>query len=80
MKPLFMSTIVHNFFPTALFRFGKEVKLPSLPEMVFPGNSLKLEHESGCVLEFVALEALKLVENTREPIKVPVAEEWSKSQ
>ena len=57
-------------------RFDREVELPSLPEMVFPGNSLKLEHESGCVLEFVALDALKLVENTHDPLKVPVAEEW----
>lgn len=56
------------------------MNLPSLPEMVFPGNSLRLEHEVGCVLEFVSLDALKLVDNTREPLKVPVAEEWSKAQ
>ena len=61
-------------------RFSKDIELPSLPEMVFPGNSLRLEHENGCVLEFLTLEALKLVENTREPLKVPVAEDWSKSQ
>ena len=69
-----------QLFPLLHTRFGQEVKLPSLPEMVFPGNSLKLEHESGCVLEFLALDALKLVENTHDPIKVPVAEEWSRSQ
>lgn len=63
-----------------LTRFSNDVKLPSLPEMVFPGNSLQLEHESGCMLEFLALDALKLVEHTHDPLKVPVAEEWSKSQ
>jgi type 2A phosphatase activator TIP41 len=66
---------------TILNRFSHDVELPSLPEMVFPGNSLQLEHaESGCVLEFLALEALKLVENTHDPLKVPVAEEWSRTQ
>ena len=48
--------------------------------MVFPGNSLRLEHETGCVLEFVSLDALKLVDSTCDPLKVPVAEEWSKTQ
>ena len=66
---------------TILHRFSQDVELPSLPEMVFPGNSLRLEHsESSCVLEFLALEALKLVENTHDPLKVPVAEEWSRTQ
>lgn len=48
--------------------------------MVFPESTLELEHESGCVLEFVTLDALKLVNATQEPLKVAAAEEWSKTR
>lgn len=60
-------------------RFDQELQLP-LPEMVFPENNLKLEHESGLVLEFLALDALRLVNSSEDPLKVAVAEEWCKQQ
>lgn len=48
--------------------------------MVFPESMLKLEHESGCVLEFVSLDALKLVNATQETLKVAAAKDWSKTR
>jgi len=48
--------------------------------MVFPESFLRLEHVSGVVLEFQALEALKLVNDTEEPIKIAAAEEWGKQR
>ena len=79
---------VHNsgiaLFPLRLyahwFRFARELALPALPEMVFPSNSLRLEHEAGCTLEFTALEALRRVDAQHDSLKVAVAEEWSRTQ
>ena len=56
------------------------MELPSLPEMVFPRSTLRLEHESGAVLEFLALEALKLVNPSEDLLKVAVAEEWTRQR
>ena len=63
-------------------RFEKELSLPSLPEMVFPESGLRLEHESGGVLEFLSLEALKLVNSTELPptLKVATADQWSQQR
>lgn len=61
-------------------RFGRELSLPSLPEMVFPRNCLRVVHASGCALEFCALEALRLVDCHQEPLKVAAAEEWGRSR
>ena len=65
---------------TCVHRFEQELDLPSLPEMVFPESRLRLEHESGAVLEFIALEALKLVNPSEDPLKVAVAEEWTRQR
>ncbi len=48
--------------------------------MVFPASSLRLEHESGVVLEFLALDALKRVNPSEDPLKVAMAEEWTKQR
>lgn len=61
-------------------RFASELSLPSLPEMVFPSNSLRVEHSSGCGLVFTALDGLKMVDATQDPLKVAVAEAWSKTR
>ena len=60
-------------------RFGQEIDIP-LPEMVFPESNLRLEHESGAVLEFLSLDALKQVNSAEDPLKVAVAEEWAKQR
>ena len=62
-------------------RFEQDLELPSLPEMVFPGSSLRLEHmESGMVLEFLALDALRPVNAKEDLLKVAAAEEWSRQR
>ena len=48
--------------------------------MVFPETTLELEHESGCVLSFVTLDALKPIDTTQEPLKVATAENWVKTR
>lgn len=48
--------------------------------MVFPESILELDHESGVVLSFVTLDALKLINSTEEPLKVAAAENWVKTR
>lgn len=64
----------------ALERFTKELKLPSLPEMVFGDNCLRIEHAAGFGIEFNALDALQLVDSERDLMKVAYADEWQKSR
>ena len=59
--------------------FNQGLDLPSLPEMVFPETTLELEHESGCVLSFVTLDALKPIDTTQEPLKVAASENFVKT-
>ena len=48
--------------------------------MVFPDSWLRLDHETGCGLGFYALDALRRVDATRDPLKVAAAEEWGKTR
>ncbi|XP_005090053.1 TIP41-like protein [Aplysia californica] len=57
-------------------KFDKEMQLPQLPEMVFAENFLRVQHESGCGLEFNALDALRLVDAHSDPVKVAASKEW----
>ncbi|XP_046848958.1 TIP41-like protein [Xenia sp. Carnegie-2017] len=61
-------------------RFTAELKLPSLPEMVFGDNCLCVQHQSGFGLEFNALDALRLVNSEQDLLKVACAEDWQKSR
>lgn len=60
----------HSFLP----------QLHNLPDMLFNNNLLKLEHYSGVGIEFTALEALKLVEETKDPLQVAVAGGWQSAR
>ncbi|PAA69216.1 hypothetical protein BOX15_Mlig001131g2, partial [Macrostomum lignano] len=54
-----------------------ELELPALPDMVFDRNCLRLEHiESGCSLEFNALDALRRVDAHSSSLKLAVSEQW----
>lgn len=57
-------------------RISSELELPSLPEMVFGDNMLQIEHSAEFGIQFNALDALKLVDNKHDLMKVAVAEEW----
>lgn len=58
----------------------KELELPHLPEMVFPNNRLMLYHKSGVKIEFDALEALKLVSNGKNAVKVACSDSWKETR
>lgn len=49
--------------------------------MVFPQNILRLQHKSGCSIEFNALEALRQVKKTREEsFTIASAQAWRKAR
>lgn len=64
------------YFFVLLYRISAELELPSLPEMVFGDNVLQIDHAAGFGIQFNALDALKLVDNRHDLMKVAVAEEW----
>ena len=57
-------------------RISAELELPSLPEMLFGDNILEIDHVAGFGIQFNALDALRLVDNKHDLMKVAVAEEW----
>ena len=61
-------------------RFEKFLELPALPEMVFGDNKLTLRHCDGYGITFETLDALKLVNNHCDLLKVADAEEWAKTR
>lgn len=63
-----------------IFRYEQELRLPQLPEMVFAENCLKIYHQSGCGIDFNALDALRLVDASTDLIKVAASEEWQNAR
>lgn len=63
---------------TSSYNFALE--LPHLPDMVFHQNTLTLEHDSGAVLSFNPLEALKKVRNEKLDLRVSCSDEWRESR
>ena len=61
-------------------RFEKFLELPALPEMVFGDNKLTIRHCDGFGIAFDTLEALKMVNNHCDLLKVADAEEWAKAR
>ncbi|POI30362.1 hypothetical protein CIB84_005889 [Bambusicola thoracicus] len=61
-------------------RLAEELHMPSLPEMMFGDNILRIQHERGFGIEFNATDALKCVNNCQGMIKVACAEEWQESR
>ncbi|XP_052521360.1 LOW QUALITY PROTEIN: TIP41-like protein [Tympanuchus pallidicinctus] len=61
-------------------RLAEELQMPSLPEMMFGDNILRIQHERGFGIEFNATDALKCVNNCQGMIKVACAEEWQESR
>lgn len=54
--------------------------MPSLPEMLFGDNVLRIEHTDGYGIEFNAIDALKRVNNMEDAVKVACAQEWQESR
>lgn len=59
---------------------GALPQLHSMPDMLFNENVLKLEHYTGVGIEFNALDALKLVKGTKDPLQVAVADGWQSAR
>lgn len=57
-----------------------ELSIPYLPDMVFPDNILRIQLSSGAGIEFNALDALKLVNDKEDSVKVAIAEAWKESR
>lgn len=54
--------------------------MPSLPEMLFGDNVLRIQHTDGYGIEFNAIDALKRVNNMEDAVKVACAQEWQESR
>jgi type 2A phosphatase activator TIP41 len=48
--------------------------------MVFPDNVLRIQLSNGSGIEFNALDALRLVNDKEDVIKVAIAEAWKESR
>lgn len=55
-------------------------KLNGLPEMLFHDNYIRLENKNGAKIEFNPLDALKAIEETRDPLQVAVADGWQSAR
>lgn len=60
--------------------YEREIKLPHLPDMLFPDNHLRLTHSTGFGIHFNPLDSLRLVDPDGDLIKVKVAKEWKESR
>ncbi|XP_023690957.1 TIP41-like protein isoform X1 [Paramormyrops kingsleyae] len=61
-------------------RLADEMHMPSLPEMLFGDNVLRIQHTDGFGIEFNAIDALKRVNNMEDSVKVACAQEWQESR
>lgn len=61
-------------------RLAEEMNMPSLPEMLFGDNVLRIQHTDGYGIEFNAIDALKRVNNMEDAVKVACAQEWLESR
>ncbi|XP_038128034.1 TIP41-like protein isoform X1 [Cyprinodon tularosa] len=61
-------------------RLSDELNMPSLPEMLFGDNVLRIQHMDGYGIEFNAIDALKRVNNMEDTVKVACAQEWQESR
>uniref|UniRef100_A0A674MGQ7 TIP41-like protein n=1 Tax=Takifugu rubripes TaxID=31033 RepID=A0A674MGQ7_TAKRU len=61
-------------------RLADEMNMPSLPEMLFGDNVLRIIHTDGYGIEFNAIDALKIVNKMEHAVKVACAQEWQESR
>jgi len=55
---------------------SSQLELPHLPDMLFSINKVQLKHESGAGMEFIPIEALKLVNAHEDLVHVATAADW----
>lgn len=73
---------VYQYFVVfvCLSSLAEEMNMPSLPEMLFGDNVLRIKHTNGYGIEFNATDALKRVNNMEDAVKVACALEWQESR
>ncbi|GLD73082.1 TIP41-like protein isoform X1 [Lates japonicus] len=69
-----------QLFVVFLSRLVEEMSMPSLPEMLFGDNVLRIQHTEGYGIEFNAIDALKRINNMEDAVKVACAQEWQESR
>lgn len=52
----------------------------NMPDMLFYNNVLRLQHYTGLGIEFNAMDALKMVEDIKDPLQVAVAGGWQSAR
>jgi len=57
-----------------------DLDIPQIPEMVFGRNTFQIQYKDGFNIGFNACDALKLVDNKHDKLKVAVAKEWKESR
>nr|XP_054752690.1 TIP41-like protein [Lytechinus pictus] len=58
----------------------EELELPQLPEMTFGDNVLRIHHSGGFGIEFNTIDALRLVDNKHDTMKVAAADTWQEAR
>lgn len=61
-------------------KLAEEMKMHSLPEMLFGDNVLKVQHAGGFGIVFNATDALRTVDNGHGTVKVACADAWQESR
>ncbi|XP_061660119.1 TIP41-like protein [Syngnathoides biaculeatus] len=61
-------------------RLTEELNLPSLPEMLFGDNVLRIQHSDGFGIEFNAIDALKRINKLDDTVQVACAQQWQESR
>lgn len=61
-------------------RLAEEMHMPSLPEMLFGDNVLRIQHTDSFGIQFNAIDALKCVNNLQDSVKVACAQEWQETR
>jgi len=74
------STKCHILSTNETDQMCQDLDIPQIPEMVFGGNTLSITYKEGFGIEFNACDALKLVDNKHDKLKVAVAQEWKESR
>ncbi|CAL8275854.1 TIP41-like protein isoform X1 [Gadus morhua] len=74
------ATKTHIMKSKDIEHLAEDMNLPSLPEMLFGDNVLRIQHADGYGIEFNAIDALKRVNNMEDSVKVACAQEWQESR
>ena len=53
-----------------------QFSLPHLPDMLFVNNKVNFSHSSGATMDFLPLEALKLVNAHEDLVRVSYSADW----